>query len=1069
MARKVVVETAYTFTPATRTLVIPKLIQRERLLLITNVTKNKVIYNFSDPSLSATSYTLSQGATETTSIVLAYNTTTMASTDKIQITFDDYNETFEPGETQLDPTNKLRVTQPQALIDTDFEYGTQISKWENLGMVNNRAFAYQSYAPIPNITAISLANGARLVTVTTSAAHGLAVGTAIVVQDTYLSLANGNYIIETVPTSTTFTYTSRSVNSTTITDILDPNKTAIYNGTLYANAQIGSAPASMSYSGNIVSVTTSVPHGLSLGNEIAVVGVTTSGSNPPTGSWYVSTITSSTTFSYYVNPAPSGTLTYSSAAIYPIPQAQFLHRSFDGGVLFSSNGASNNEQAIRQTRRYFRYQSGKGVQISSGTILRPYTAIDSLTSTGTTVTVQTKERHNIQPGTVIFVSSANEPAYNGTFTVDSVTGYNTFTYIATSVPTASPASGLYDLSVVGWYGAQARLGLFDQQNGLFFEYDGQQLYAVRRNSVTQLSGKVSVTNGSNTVTQTNSSFPTYFSKQLAVGDFVVLRGQSYRITDIASDTSLTISPSYRAATANFVVISKTQELRTPQSQWNMDKMDGTGPSGYTIDLAKMQMFYIDFTWYGAGFVRWGLRGPKGNIVYVHRAINNNINTEAYMRSGNLPARYETNTTPPVTNTTATLNSSDTTITVADTSKFPTAGTVAVRTASAYEFINYTGKTATTFTGLTRGQAGNTSLSLTISSGSNVATVASTSGLQIGQKVYGANVPEGAFISNISGSTLQLSQAVTAANPTVVVTPMGLGSAQTFSYTATAPTAVELAFPSFAPSISHWGTSVIMDGRYDDDKSLLFTYGQNTPTLIAPQGSQVTTITGSSGASTITVGAAGNLAPGQVVTGTGIGTNAIITAISGTTVTLSVVNSGAVSGNGTFTGASTKALFSIRVAPSADNGVAAAFGQRELINRMQLLLRSLDVSIANANSNILVQAILNGVPSSSTAWTNAVGNVAGRVNSSLSQIADYAAGNTTISGGEVTGGFFVTGTSSIDLSNVRDLGNAALGGGGTNSNTNIYPDGPDTLTIVVTNVGTGTAQALGRISWSEAQA
>jgi len=117
----------------------------------------------------------------------------------------------------------------------------------------------------------------------------------------------------------------------------------------------------------------------------------------------------------------------------------------------------------------------------------------------------------------------------------------------------------------------------------------------------------------------------------------------------------------------------------------------------------------------------------------------------------------------------------------------------------------------------------------------------------------------------------------------------------------------------------------------------------------------------------------------------------------------------------------------------------------------------------------VQAVLNAVPSSSTAWTNAVGNVSGRVNSSLSQIADYAAGNTTVSGGEVTGGFFVTGTSSIDLSNVRDLGNAVLGGGGTNSNTNIYPDGPDTLTIVVTNVGTGTAQALGRISWSEAQA
>ena len=35
-------------------------------------------------------------------------------------------------------------------------------------------------------------------------------------------------------------------------------------------------------------------------------------------------------------------------------------------------------------------------------------------------------------------------------------------------------------------------------------------------------------------------------------------------------------------------------------------MDGTGPSGYNLDLSKMQMYYIDYSWYGAGFVRWGL-------------------------------------------------------------------------------------------------------------------------------------------------------------------------------------------------------------------------------------------------------------------------------------------------------------------------------------------------------------------------------------------------------------------------------------------------------------------------------
>jgi hypothetical protein len=53
------------------------------------------------------------------------------------------------------------------------------------------------------------------------------------------------------------------------------------------------------------------------------------------------------------------------------------------------------------------------------------------------------------------------------------------------------------------------------------------------------------------------------------------------------------------------------------------------------------------------------------------------------------------------------------------------------------------------------------------------------------------------------------------------------AAQSFTYSATAPVAVELHSPSFSPTISHWGTSVIMDGRYDDDKSFVFTQGMTS--------------------------------------------------------------------------------------------------------------------------------------------------------------------------------------------------------------------------------------------------
>ena len=63
----------------------------------------------------------------------------------------------------------------------------------------------------------------------------------------------------------------------------------------------------------------------------------------------------------------------------------------------------------------------------------------------------------------------------------------------------------------------------------------------------------------------------------------------------------------------------------------------------------------------------------------------------------------------------------------------------------------------------------------------------------------------------------------------------------------------------------------------------------------------TTATGTSGERTITVTSATGIAAGQQVTGTGIGTNAQVRKIVGTTVTLTVANSGTVSGTITFQG------------------------------------------------------------------------------------------------------------------------------------------------------------------------
>ena len=924
--------------------------------------------------------------------------------------------TFVPTEILYDPTNKLRVAQPQSLIDTDFEYGTQTTKWENLATVNNMPFAYPNANAIPNIVSMQFVANSRQVIVTLGSGTAPANGTAIFVQDSLLTPANGNFIIETGGGTTVFTYKARSTNNSSFTAIFDQNKTTINQATLYSNALI--APTGsyiVTTSSRIVTVTCTTPHGLAVGNEIIVTGIT--GTNPPNGSWEVAGISAPTIFTYVVDAAagvPSA-LTVTSMNLFVRPSGQFLHRPFDGGVIFSSNGNSNYESAIRQTRRYFRYQSGKGIQISSGTILKPSLQVDSITASGNIATVQVKERHNLWSGAQVQISGVtNDQTYNGTFTVIAAISYNVFTITLPTTPTILTAQGPFVVSVVGWYGAINALGLFDDQNGVFFEFDGQTLYVGRRTSTFQLPGRYSVTLGSDQVTRTSVSFPTASLTQLVPNDKIVIRGTSYQVIGITDDNTITISPSYRGASATMVQITKTVDTLIPQSQWNIDKMDGTGTSGYNLDLSKMQMFYIDYTWYGAGVIRFGFRATDGNVTYCHRIVNNNTNAEAYMRSGNLPARYETAMIPPFTRIAASLGSADNTLTVVSHAAFPSSGVLLVRDNTKTEYVSYTGKATNsitgvqTFTGLTRSGAGEpTGIASTVAAGSNTVTVASTANLRRGMRVYDVTngfIPEGGFIQSIVSATqFTLSVAATGANPTLTIPPLDAGSPFAFTFTALtgAPVLVELVQPSYSPTISHWGTSVIMDGRFDEDKSLIFTYGQTIFTSV-PSGA-------------------------------------------------------------------TRALMSIRVAPSVDSGVGAAFGVRELINRMQLKLVSLGVTTNTPSANYLINAVINGIPSSSTSWTNPTGGSAVLTNSSLAQIADYQGGSTTVAGGESTGGFLSQGTDTLDLRDLRDLGNAIMGGGTTLANQQIFPDGPDVLTFTVTNLSASTITVAGRVSWTEAQA
>ena len=77
----------------------------------------------------------------------------------------------------------------------------------------------------------------------------------------------------------------------------------------------------------------------------------------------------------------------------------------------------------------------------------------------------------------------------------------------------------------------------------------------------------------------------------------------------------------------------------PQTSWNYDTLQGTGISGFTLDITKAQIFWTDIEWLGVGSVRTGFV-IDGQFLQAHRFDHANLASSAYMTSATLPVRYE---------------------------------------------------------------------------------------------------------------------------------------------------------------------------------------------------------------------------------------------------------------------------------------------------------------------------------------------------------------------------------------------------------------------------------------------
>jgi len=540
---------------------------------------------------------------------------------------------------QQDPVGKMRMSQGQALIDTDFEYGPQPTKWETLALQNNRSTAYYIPQAALNVTSITgLGTSASPLSIT---------GTFVVPANSLIYIQNCNDQGSngwgfTAAGGTNSMSVIMGQSGSTSGQKFNTAGTYVYVGYFYTGSGIAlnTTTAFTTFGSATVQVNTAFPHGLSVGSLLYVVGTSSSGTSI-NGPQTVNFINSTTQFQFNnVNGSVAA-----SAITNSIGQTNLFARSagyvesrpYDGGVAFSAGSIGSNQQLMRQSRRYFRYQSGKGIQFFTGSSLAPALFVTSISNSGATVTVTTRFAHNLSTNASVKVENCTVGYFNGVFQVASTPSATTFTYTIQNPGVNQTAVGFpVRVSPFRWYGASNRIGMFDQQNGMYFEFDGTVLSAVLRSSTTQIDGTVTVTNGSGQVTGSG----TVFAQQLQVGDWIVIRGQSYRILSITSDTQLFISPEYRGTTISspsYALVSRTVDLRIPQSVWNLDRLDGTGPSGYTIDITRMQMWFIDYSWYGAGVIRYGVRATGGQIIYCHQIVNNNRQFEAYMRSGNLPS------------------------------------------------------------------------------------------------------------------------------------------------------------------------------------------------------------------------------------------------------------------------------------------------------------------------------------------------------------------------------------------------------------------------------------------------
>jgi len=828
---------------------------------------------------------------------------------------------------------------------------------------------------------------------------------------------------------------------------------------------------------------------------------------------------------------PYTTIGYSFPTfVYVRPQGYSLHRPFDGGVEMSVGAGTSYGQIIRQTRKYFRYQSGKGIQTSAGINFKPSIDIQSMGQfSSLLVEAKTRRPHGLRSGLFITISQAEDSfgvtslPYNGDVEV-TVVDQTTFRFPALAPIIETRAYGFPQFFVREWSNGAVRSGMFDFQNGMFYEYDGEEIYCVRRSSTQQLAGSVAALQGSELIFGENTQFTT----QVKTGDYIVLRGQSYRIVEIESDTRLAIRPEYKGssgtekefdpaaevdtATDTFniighgfgdrlpvvynsidgetigglvngrtyyvdldnnnsfkllarpdsgsnvtlstvgttnvhtlvpaksgIVVTKTVDTKIPQADWSIDPCDGSGITGYNLDLSRIQMIYIDFSWYGAGKIRFGFKTSNGQVQYTHEFVHNNNLYESYFRSGNLPARYEVATFENPTYIPYLFHWGTS---VMMDGRFDDDNAYLFTASS--QTLNVPGTTAKSFS----------------SSGINLETdlfTVQSHGFRSGDILQFQSIAADGYPGpNTQNPTIEVIGSNTFAN---------LTNSVKYQAFVNSPNLIHLtpedATITVGASIARSGSTVTVTTAEahnipaDNNVGVYFIQDETGAAITDLPDYYVGAVVVTS-ATTFTFTVAGSETVASIsIPNAAIGEILNFTTQGNTQYTYFLYPNGSLNNT---SGPNYQPLLSLRLSPSVSEGLTGKLGDRDIINRMQLRLQEIGISTDQlVDVKVLLNPRLNNL------------NFVGVDSPSLTQVVAHTAQD-TVSGGVQIYNFRASGatggeesTTTVDITTLFELSNSILGGD------SIFPDGPDILTIAVSRLtGTSTLTAA-KLSWAEAQA